>query len=693
MEPRLLGRVGHYEILREVGRGGAGVVYVARQTDLDRDVALKELLPFHVANPAQSQRFLRESRVAGSLNHPNVVSVYEYLEQDGVPYIAMEYLGRGSLRPYVRNLTCAQAVGVLEGLLAGLAQAESRGIVHRDLKPENLLLTSDGTVKIADFGIAKALDRLSEGHDLTVTGTTVGTPAYMAPEQALGRRVGPWTDLYSVGVMAYEMLVGRVPFEGTDTPLAILLRHVNDPVPPPREVNPRLDPGFAEWIEALLVKDPARRTRRASQAWEALEEITIAVLGPRWRRDARLTGPSTTDPSPLAPAPFPEDEGGEGLHSTREARVAGDLTLEPSEPAEGRRSGPPPRLEATPPEPVPAAQLPVTRQEPDPPAAVPAPRGSSAPARVARRPSAAVRLLSAAFVASAAAGGFAVARAGDAEFRPAANNTVSTRALRVSHSDYWRAAERRRAPLPGLKLSDPLVLVPAAAQTSGELTAGFTQATGPHLLPSSFLARLEAPPARDDRVRLGRLTAQRYVGLRVRGSDSPVTVYAVPTNRGVATLTCTGSAQGLRAECERVAGRLSLLSARAFGLDPDPRYARRLASVMEALNATRTPVRERLARARLAPSQQDAAVALARANERARRRLLAQRAVSPAVRDAHDALVAALGATATAYNRMAEASARGDRSSFDRSALGVERGESGIDRALEGFEDLGWAIA
>ncbi len=129
MGPQLLRRVGRYEIVREVGRGGVGVVYLARQTDLDRDVALKELAPFHVANPAQAQRFLRESRVAGALNHPNVVSMLEFLEHEGVPYIAMEFLGRGSLRPYVRNLTCAQAVGVLEGVLAGLAQAESRGIV------------------------------------------------------------------------------------------------------------------------------------------------------------------------------------------------------------------------------------------------------------------------------------------------------------------------------------------------------------------------------------------------------------------------------------------------------------------------------------------------------------------------------------------------------------------------------------
>ena len=152
----VLKTVGRYEILREVGRGGMAVVYLARQTDLDRFVALKELAAFHAADHSTVQRFLRESRVAGSLSHPNIVTVHGYFEHDGTPYIAMEYVERGSLRPYVGQLSLAQIGGVLEGLLAGLAHAEQQGIVHRDLKPENLMVTSDGRVKIADFGIAKA---------------------------------------------------------------------------------------------------------------------------------------------------------------------------------------------------------------------------------------------------------------------------------------------------------------------------------------------------------------------------------------------------------------------------------------------------------------------------------------------------------------------------------------------------------
>jgi serine/threonine protein kinase len=297
-------RIGRYEIVREIGRGGMAAVYLARQVDLDRDVALKELNSFHAADPAFAERFVRESRVAGSMSHPNIVTVYEYLNENGTPYIAMEYVERGSLRPFVGRTTLAQTIGVLEGALAGLAQAERREIVHRDIKPENLMVTSDGEVKIADFGIAKALTEAG-GPNLTATGTTVGTPAYMAPEQATAGDVGPWTDLYSVGITAYEMTVSRVPFHDSTTPVAVLMRQVSEEIPPAVTVDPRVDRRFSDWIDRLLVKDPAQRTRTAREAWYELEEIAVAALGPLWRREARLLVSGTDRAAgPLTPAPF-----------------------------------------------------------------------------------------------------------------------------------------------------------------------------------------------------------------------------------------------------------------------------------------------------------------------------------------------------------------------------------------------------
>jgi serine/threonine protein kinase len=299
-------RVGRYEIIRQIGRGGMATVYLARQETINREVALKELSSFHASSPDMVQRFLRESQLAGSLNHPNIVTVLEYFEDDGLPYIAMEYVRRGSLRPYVGKLGLAQFVGVMEGVLAGLAHAETQGIVHRDLKPENLMVTADGRVKITDFGIAKATLSAGTVGVLTIQGTTVGTPNYMAPEQAMGQEVGGWTDLYSVGIMAWEHAVGRVPFYDSEVPLVILTRQLNERIPAAIEVNSEADPHLSDWIDRLLVKDPSARVRSAADAWDDLEDIVLRKLGARWRREARLPSPSQVfeTPKPLTPAPF-----------------------------------------------------------------------------------------------------------------------------------------------------------------------------------------------------------------------------------------------------------------------------------------------------------------------------------------------------------------------------------------------------
>ncbi len=350
--PEVMKTVGRYEILREVGRGGMAMVYLARQTDLDRFVALKELGAFHASDPSFAQRFLRESRVAGSLSHPNIVTVHDYFEHEGTPYIAMEYVERGSLRPYVGHMTMAQSAGVLEGLLAGLAHGEQNGIVHRDLKPENLMVTSDGRVKIADFGIAKATNQMQTGAFLTATGTTVGTPTYMAPEQAMAQEIGPSTDLYSVGCMAFEMFTGRVPFHDTDAPMAILLRHVNEPIAPAKSVDPSIDQDISDWIEKLLLKDPSKRIQSASEAWDEFEEVIIGLQGPRWRRSARLLqrAEQIDTPAPLTPAPF------EGTSSDAAVSDGDFQSFAWGTPAAGAPAGAPPGP-ATPP-PSDAAPLP-----------------------------------------------------------------------------------------------------------------------------------------------------------------------------------------------------------------------------------------------------------------------------------------------------------------------------------------------
>ena len=228
------------------------VVHLARQIDLDRMVALKELSALDAEDPAYARRFLQESRLAGSLSHPAIVHVYDYFEDDGIPFIAMEYVAGGSLRPHVGHVTFAQIIGVLDAMLAALAHAEHEGIVHRDLKPENVLVSPDGHVKIADFGIAKAINRVNPSVLLTATGMAIGTPAYMAPEQAMAGEVGPWTDLYALGCMAYELFTTEIPFASTENQMAMLLRRINEPIPPANTVNPALPGELSAWIDGLL---------------------------------------------------------------------------------------------------------------------------------------------------------------------------------------------------------------------------------------------------------------------------------------------------------------------------------------------------------------------------------------------------------------------------------------------------------
>ena len=336
-------RVGSYEIVRVIARGGMAVVFLARQPALDRDVALKRV-EIASADPTIAHRFVLEGQIVGALSHPNIVTVYDFLEADGVPYIAMEYVAGGSLRPHVGALTPPQVFGVLDGMLAGLDHAEQHSVAHRDLKPENVLITPRGGIKLADFGIARAYNSLTQR--LTNTGMAIGTPAYMAPEQALAEDVGPYTDLYAVGVMAYELLAGSPPFDGADTPMSVLYSHVNTPVPPLSGIAPGVPDSLCAWVEWLLAKAPADRPQCADEASTALEKIAVDELGPFWRRQAPITVPST---------PVSMDWETYG-HGTPPARTPPEPS--PHQPPPPEPSPPPP--EPPPPEPPPATPPPAT---------------------------------------------------------------------------------------------------------------------------------------------------------------------------------------------------------------------------------------------------------------------------------------------------------------------------------------------
>jgi WD40 repeat protein/tRNA A-37 threonylcarbamoyl transferase component Bud32 len=283
-------RIPGYEVLEELGRGGMGVVYKARQHGLDRFVALKMILSASQASPAEAARFMHEAKTIALLKHPNVVQVHEFGSQDGKPFFSLEYLEGGSLAEKLRGepqapLLAAQTVHLLA---QAVQAAHEHGIVHRDLKPANVLLAADGTPKISDFGIAKQRDSV-----ITATGEVLGTPSYMAPEQAGGKakNVGPAADIYALGAILYEMLTGRPPFKGASAWETIQFVTNSDPVTP-RQLQPMVPRDLETICLKCLEKEPAKRYPMAADLasdlsrFQAGETIQARPVG-SWERAGR----------------------------------------------------------------------------------------------------------------------------------------------------------------------------------------------------------------------------------------------------------------------------------------------------------------------------------------------------------------------------------------------------------------------
>lgn len=265
---------GRYELGEKIGEGGAAVVYRARDTRLDRPVAVKVLRSQFVDDRDAVVRFQREARAAASLAHPNVVPVYDYGQDGDTHFIVLELLPGPTLKGYLSArgaLPVGEALAIARQILAGLQAAHDRGLVHRDVKPQNVLFAADGSVKVADFGIARALAAPA----LTAAGEAIGTASYLSPEQARGEPVGPASDVYSAGVVLYEMLAGRPPFTG-DTGLAIALKHVAELPAPLDEVAPGVPAGIARIVGRALAKDPSERWPDAAALAGALADYAAA---------------------------------------------------------------------------------------------------------------------------------------------------------------------------------------------------------------------------------------------------------------------------------------------------------------------------------------------------------------------------------------------------------------------------------
>ena len=302
----LTGRLldGRYRVGPRIARGGMASVYEATDTRLDRTVALKVMHPGLGDDDDFAARFVREARAAAKLTHPNVVGVFDQGDEDGTVFLVMELVPGHTLRDVVRKeapLPPSRALAVLDPVLSALAAAHRAGLIHRDVKPENVLIADDGRVKVADFGLAKAVS--ADTQHTATGGVLIGTVSYLAPELVVDGRADTRADVYAVGVVLYELLTGRKPHEG-ESPIQVAYKHVHEDIPPPSLLEPSLPP----YVDALVARATARdRTQRPADAAVMLHQVhrVAQALAEGVRDDPELTADLTPA---VASATVPTDD-------------------------------------------------------------------------------------------------------------------------------------------------------------------------------------------------------------------------------------------------------------------------------------------------------------------------------------------------------------------------------------------------
>jgi outer membrane biosynthesis protein TonB len=540
----------------------------------------------------------------------------------------------------------------------------------------------------------------------------------MAPEQAMAKEIGPWTDLYSVGVLTYELIVGHPPFHDSDTPVVILMRHVNERIPSPIEVRPDVDPALSAWIDSLLVKDPMARVQHATAAWESLEEIVVRLLGPLWRRDARILEDQSAvlDADPLTPAPFESqqaldtpkadsfvtfDPGVRVAPPSPEPEPVPQATSAPEpEPAPAAEPEPAPEPEPEPhPEPEPTAEL-APDAEPEPerePEAEPEPESAARvkPEPVATTPTPSRRpgivALAAALVLAAAAGGFAFSHTSGTKSSPppAFVRTAAAGPVSVAYPRDWRGAPQPAST--GLSLARAVTLEPLRG--GGALTVGVARSTNATLLPTGFASTLTASP-QGATVRLGPETYLRYLDLLPRGASAPETVYALPTTSGTVIAACLGAGENgpaFASTCERVVATLRLRSGSVLPMSANPAFAHALSTVMAKLSSTRTAAGSRLSAAKRPHDQAAAAQALAQAHGDAAA-AIAKLNPGPIGADAKLTIVAALRRLGAGYESLARAAAHNDRRGYDAARAAVTQANATLATGFGQLRRDGYSV-
>jgi len=342
--------IGNYEVVSELGRGGMGVVYKAREESLQRFVAIKMLGNQLVDNESVALRFMREARAVADLNHPNLVQVFRVDRHEDQPYFVMEYVEGESLKRLIQRedkMQPLRALQILKEVAAGLAAAHDKGVIHRDIKPENIMLTKYGGVKVVDFGIARVEE---PGTRLTTTGIGLGTPSYLSPEVCLSQDVDQRSDIFSLGVVLFEMLTGDTPFK-SDSPFELMTKVVEARVPDIKALNPNVDDGAKQILAKMIAKRPKLRYQNCNELISDIEDYQAGRM-PRWARNMPLESepveaqaevppaspddadePAVVESADAATTPIPASGSAHGPGETRPAEPT--VALEP-EPRRGR---------------------------------------------------------------------------------------------------------------------------------------------------------------------------------------------------------------------------------------------------------------------------------------------------------------------------------------------------------------------
>jgi serine/threonine protein kinase len=724
-----------YRIDGILGQGGMGVVYEATQLSLDRVVALKVLASHLTEDITFIQRFQREGQIQAKIDHPNIVTVFDSGKTDEGFFIAMRLVRGPNLKDMIvaRELDPGRTMRILTPVADALDTAHQAGLIHRDIKPQNVLVGGRDQAYLADFGLTKA----SGDKSLTKTGQFVGTLDYISPEQIKGDHATTSSDVYALAAVLYECLTGVVPFP-KDSEAAVLYAHMADPPPEVTKERPDLPGGLDEVLIKAMDKDPANRYDSPTALLEdinrAFDRRTRAAFTPPGpievpeetgiraaevdvsTRETPTQGPGETSVSPVqpetdagpaetrvgetAPAEPSETVVGETQVSPGETRVSpGETQVSPGEtrasPGETRVS--PGETKVTP------GETKASPQETRAAKAVPAETKLGAAAEAADAPAkappterkgvspiligAGVALLALVVI------GFLLGSSGggDEESDSGGGRAVTAGALEFSTPEDWRAASKP-AEIPGLSFEGgATTLAPNAQAAEGTMSAGFTDATGPALLPAGMLESLSKPPEQNDPVKLGDLEAWRYRDLKPEGFDQSLTMYVVPTTEGVATVSCAapaGKADAFLPDCEGAATSLVLTTGDAYPLGPDEDYLEALDNTIGKLNSERSRQTQALRRARTGPGQARAARSL-RDSYSAAAKSLGGLEISPAIVPANAALVKALRKTSAGYNTMAGGARANSRSRYNRGLRTVRAGERDVNAALKALGEGG----